>query len=48
MKKFLICIGLVLSLSACGSDHIIRYNLESQQNVETKTSYEGRSHFLFF
>ena len=27
MKKLLICIGLALTLSACGSDHIIRYNL---------------------
>ena len=48
MKKFLICIGLVLTLSACGSDHIIRFNLSQQQNIETKPTYEGRSHFFFW
>lgn len=48
MKKLLICIGLVLMLSACGSDHVIRFNLSQQQNVETKPSYEGRSHFFFW
>ena len=48
MKKILICIGLALSLSACGSDHIIRFNLKPQPNVETQPSYEGRSHFFFW
>ena len=48
MKKFLICIGLALSLSACGSDHIMRFNLNQQQNITTKPSYEGRSHFFFW
>ena len=48
MKKLLICIGLALTLSACGSDHIIRFNLAQQQNAETKPSYEGRSHFFLW
>ena len=48
MKKILICIGLALTLSACGSDHIIRFNLSQQQNVNTTPSYEGRSHFFFW
>ena len=48
MKKLLICIGLVLALSACTSDHIIRFDLSQQQNVKTEPSYEGRSHFFFW
>ena len=37
MKKILICIGLTLMLSACGSDHIIRFNLaKQQQSLHTK------------
>ena len=48
MKKILVCIGLALTLSACGSDHIIRFNLSQQQNVNTTPSYEGRSHFFFW
>ena len=48
MKKLLICIGLALTLSACGSDHIIRFNLEPQQEVNTTPTYEGRSHFFFW
>lgn len=48
MRKLLICIGLALTLSACSSDHVIRFNLSQQQNVSTKPSYEGRSHFFFW
>ena len=48
MKRFLICIGLALTLSACGSDHIIRFNFNPQQNTDTKPAYEGRSHFFFW
>ena len=49
MKKFLVCIGIALMLTACGSDHIIRFNIEQQQqNVKTKPSYEGRSHFFLW
>lgn len=48
MKKLLICIGLILSLSACGSDHVIRFNLKPQQNEKAEPSYEGRSHFFFW
>jgi len=48
MKKLLICIGLALTLSACGSDHIIRFDLNPQQNFKAEPSYEGRSHFLFW
>lgn len=48
MKKLLICIGLALTLSACGSDHIIRFNLSQQQTKETEPSYKGRSHFFLW
>ncbi|MBR1915125.1 MAG: hypothetical protein IJ830_01610 [Alphaproteobacteria bacterium] len=48
MKKFLICIALVLTLSACASDHIIRFDLGEQQNANTEPSYKGRSHFFFW
>lgn len=48
MKKFLICIGLALMLSACGSDHIIRFNLAQQQNIKTTPTYQGRSHFFLW
>lgn len=48
MKKLLICVGLALTLSACGSDHIIRFNFQPQQEVKTTPSYEGRSHFFFW
>ena len=48
MKKFLICIGLALMLSACGSDHVMRFSLNPQQNVKTEPSYEGKSHFFLW
>ena len=48
MKKIMICIGLALTLSACGSDHIMRYNLDQQPNIKTTPSYQGRSHFFFW
>ena len=48
MKKLLICIALALTLSACGSDHIMRFNLSPLDNIEAKPSYEGRSHFFFW
>ena len=48
MKRLLICFGLTLMLSACGNDHIIRFNLNQQQNVDTKPSYEGKSHFFLW
>lgn len=50
MKKLLICIGLALTLSACGSDHVIRFNLaqQHQQNEKVKPTYEGRSHFFLW
>ena len=49
MKKLLICLGLALSLSACGSDHIIRFNLGQQQQTEkAQPSYEGKSHFFLW
>jgi len=48
MKKFLICIGLALTLSACSSDHIMRFNLAPQQNAPTEPSYAGRKHFFFW
>ena len=48
MKKLLIIIGLALTLSACGSDHIIRFNLNPQQEIKTEPSYKGRSHFFFW
>jgi len=48
MKKLLICIALALMLSACGSDHIIRFNLNQQQDAEAEPSYQGRSHFFLW
>ena len=49
MKKLLICIGLALTLSACGSDHIIRFNLaQQQQNAKAAPAYEGRTHFILW
>ena len=48
MKKLLICIGLALMLSACGTDHVIRFNLNQQQDVNAKPSYRGKSHFFFW
>ena len=49
MKKLLICFGLVLMLSACGSDHVIRFNIaQQQQNAKTEPSYKGKSHFFFW
>ena len=48
MKKLLICIGLALTLSACGTDHVIRFKLSPQQNMNTTPSYQGRSHFFFW
>lgn len=48
MKKLLICIGLALTLSACGSDHIIRFNFNQQQEVDIEPSYAGRSHFFLW
>ena len=48
MKKLLICIGLSLSLSACSSDHIMRFNFSQQQEINTEPSYQGRSHFFLW
>ncbi|MBR2299015.1 MAG: hypothetical protein IJ870_00380 [Alphaproteobacteria bacterium] len=48
MKKLLICLGLVLTLCACGSDHIMRFNLSEHPEVKTAPSYEGRSHFFLW
>ena len=48
MKKLFICIGLALTLSACGSDHILRFNLDQQRNVKTTPAYQGRSHFFLW
>ena len=50
MKKILISVGLVFMLSACGNDHIIRFNLSPQHddNVEAKPQYKGRSHFFLW
>ena len=49
MKKILICFGLVFMLSACSSDHIIRFNMaQQQQNVKTEPEYQGRSHFFLW
>ncbi len=48
MKKLLICISLALTLSACASDHIMRFNLDQQQSINTTPSYEGKSHFFFW
>lgn len=48
MRKLLICLGLVLILSGCGTDHVIRFNLAQQQNMETAPSYIGRSHFFLW
>ncbi len=48
MKKLLLCIGLVLMLSACGTDHVIRFNLAQQQNIKTVPAYRGRSHFFLW
>jgi len=48
MKKLLVCTCLFLMLSACGSDHIIRFDLTQQQNEKTTPSYEGRSHFFLW
>lgn len=48
MKKFLICIALTLALSACGTDHVIRFNLAQQQNAPISPTYEGRSHFFLW
>ena len=48
MKNLLICLVLILMLSACGNDHVIRFNFDQQQQEETEPSYEGRSHFFFW
>ena len=54
MKKLLVCIGLALTLSACGSDHVIRFNftqqpdIEQKQDEEPEPSYYGRSHFFLW
>ena len=48
MKKILICLGLSLMLSACGSDHIIRFNLSPQPDIGAEPAYEGRSHFFLW
>ena len=48
MKQLLICVTLTLMLSACGTDHIIRFDLNQQQNVETEPLYKGRSHFFLW
>lgn len=48
MKKFLICIGLALTLSACSSDHVVRFNFNPHKHAQTEPSYEGRSHFFLW
>jgi hypothetical protein len=48
MKKILICLGLAFALSACAADHVIRFNMDPQQNMKTVPSYEGRNHFFFW
>ena len=48
MKKLLIGITLALALSACSSDHIIRFDFNQPQNLEIKPSYEGKSHFFLW
>ena len=48
MNKILLCIGLVLALSACGNDHIIRFNLNPQQTITAEPTYAGRSHFFLW
>ena len=48
MKNILIFIALALTLSACGSDHVIRFNLSQQPNFMTEPSYEGKSHFFLW
>ena len=50
MKKLLVCIGLALTLSACSNSHIIRFNMDKEQDTETQTarSYEGKSHFFLW
>ena len=43
--------GLVLTLSACGSDHIMRFNMAQQQQQQTEKAtpaYQGRSHFFLW
>lgn len=48
MRKFLICIGLALTLTACSNDHVIRFNMNRQQNMEVAPAYSGRSHFFLW
>ena len=50
MKKLIICIGLTLVLSACASDHIVRYNFSEQENINTDVTptYEGKTHFFLW
>lgn len=48
MKKLFIGIGLALALSACGSDHIIRFNFDQQYNVDATPAFEGKSHFFLW
>lgn len=48
MKKLFICIGLALALSACGSDHIIRFNLAQQYDANATPTFEGKSHFFLW
>ena len=48
MKKLLVCIGLALTLSACSNSHIIRFNMDKEQDTETARSYEGKSHFFLW
>ena len=48
MKKLFICIGLALTLSACGSDHIMRFNLNPKQTETHAPEYVGRSHFFLW
>ena len=48
MKKLLIYLGLALTLSACSHDHLIRFNVDPRQHIETPPSYEGRSHFFLW
>ena len=48
MKKLLICLGLALTLSACGTDHIIRFDLNQHQTAKKEPAYQGRSHFFLW
>lgn len=48
MKKLLICIGFALALSACGTDHVMRFNISPRPSINTEPSYKGKGHFFFW